>query len=71
MRKCNAAITRSRRLTAISPPAWCRRRESARAIGQFLVNRRAESEIQMLARKMNQLIDKVDDVEDLIRKKPN
>jgi CRP/FNR family cyclic AMP-dependent transcriptional regulator len=33
------------------------------------VNRRAESEIQGLARKMNLLGDKIDDVEDLLRKK--
>jgi CRP/FNR family transcriptional regulator, cyclic AMP receptor protein len=33
------------------------------------VNRRAESEIQGLARKLNLLVDKVDDVEDLLRGK--
>jgi uncharacterized membrane protein len=33
------------------------------------VNRRAESEIQGLARKLNLLVDKVDDVEDLLRSK--
>lgn len=36
----------------------------------FDVNRRAESEIQGLARKLNMLADKVGDVEDLIRGKP-
>jgi len=35
----------------------------------FDVNRRAESEIQGLARKMNLLGDKIDDVEELLRKK--
>jgi uncharacterized membrane protein len=33
------------------------------------VNRRAESEIQGLARKLNLLVDKVDDVEDFLRSK--
>ena len=33
------------------------------------VNRRAESEIQGLSRKLNQIVDKIDDVEDLVRKK--
>ena len=33
------------------------------------VNRRAETEIQGLARKMNLLGDKFEDVEDLLRKK--
>jgi len=33
------------------------------------VNRRAESEIQGLSRKLNQIVDKIDDVEDLLRKK--
>src|SRR5215471_5900804 len=36
----------------------------------FDVNRRAESEIQGVARKINQLIDKVGDIEDLLRSKP-
>ena len=35
----------------------------------FDVNRRAESEIQGLARKLNMLGDKIDDVEDLLREK--
>jgi CRP/FNR family cyclic AMP-dependent transcriptional regulator len=35
----------------------------------YLVNRRAESEIQGLARKLNLLGDKIDDVEDLLRQK--
>ena len=35
----------------------------------FEVNRRAEAEIQVLARKMNTLTEKIDDVEDLMRKK--
>src|SRR2546429_410144 len=35
----------------------------------FEVNRRAESEIQGLARKMNLLGDKIGDIEDLLRKK--
>jgi uncharacterized membrane protein len=33
------------------------------------VNRRAESEIQGLSRKMNLLGDKIEDVEELLRKK--
>ena len=33
------------------------------------VNRRAESEIQGLARKLNMLGNKIDDVEDLLREK--
>ena len=36
----------------------------------FDVNRRAESEIQGLARKLNLLSDKIDDVEELLRQKP-
>jgi len=35
----------------------------------FQVNRRAESEIQNLSRKLNTIVDKIDDVEDLVRKK--
>jgi len=35
----------------------------------FDVNRRAESEIQAMARKLNLLSDKIDDVEDLLRQK--
>src|SRR2546425_10484276 len=35
----------------------------------FQVNRRAESEIQGLAGKLNLLVDKVDDIEDLLREK--
>ena len=35
----------------------------------FDVNRRAESEIQAMARKLNLLTDKIDDVEDLLRQK--
>jgi CRP/FNR family cyclic AMP-dependent transcriptional regulator len=35
----------------------------------FDVNRRAESEIQGLAHKLNLLGDKIDDVEDLLRKR--
>ena len=35
----------------------------------YEVNRRAESEIQGLARKLNMLCDKIDDVEDLLREK--
>ena len=34
----------------------------------FDVNRRAESEIQSLSRKLNELAEKVDDVEELLRK---
>jgi uncharacterized membrane protein len=34
----------------------------------FEVNRRAESEIQSLAHQLSQLMDKVEDVEDLVRK---
>jgi uncharacterized membrane protein len=37
----------------------------------FEVNRRAEAEIQGLARKMNLLGEKMEDVEDLLRKKPS
>jgi len=37
----------------------------------FEVNRRAEVEIQGLARKLNMLGDKVDDVEDWLRKRPS
>jgi uncharacterized membrane protein len=37
----------------------------------FEVNRRAETEIQGLARKMNLLSDKIADVEDLVRGKPS
>ena len=37
----------------------------------FDVNRRAESEIQGLAHKLNLLGDKIDDVEDLLRTKPS
>jgi uncharacterized membrane protein len=33
------------------------------------VNRRAEAEIQGLARKLNTIVDKIDDVEDLVRKR--
>ena len=33
------------------------------------VNRRAETEIQGLARKLSLIVDKIDDVEDLVRKK--
>jgi CRP/FNR family transcriptional regulator, cyclic AMP receptor protein len=36
----------------------------------YEVNRRAESEIQGLASKLNLLSDKIDDVEDLLRQKP-
>jgi len=35
----------------------------------FAVNRRAESEVQELSRKLNTMIDKIDDVEELIRKR--
>ena len=35
----------------------------------YQVNRRAETEIQGLARKLNLIVDKIDDVEDLMRKK--
>jgi uncharacterized membrane protein len=35
----------------------------------FDVNRRAESEIQGLARKLNLIDDKINDVEDLLRRK--
>ncbi len=35
----------------------------------FEVNRRAEAEIQGLARKLNLIVDKIDDVEELVRKK--
>jgi len=35
----------------------------------FDVNRRAETEIQGLSRKLNQLVEKVDDVEDMLRAK--
>jgi CRP/FNR family cyclic AMP-dependent transcriptional regulator len=35
----------------------------------FDVNRRAESEIQSLSRKLNELAEKVDDVEELLRKR--
>jgi CRP/FNR family transcriptional regulator, cyclic AMP receptor protein len=35
----------------------------------FAVNRRAEAEIQELARKLNQLGEKIDDIEDLLREK--
>jgi CRP/FNR family transcriptional regulator, cyclic AMP receptor protein len=35
----------------------------------FDVNRRAESEIQTLAKKLNVLTDKIDDIEELVRKK--
>ena len=34
----------------------------------YEVNRRAESEIQGLARKVNLLTDKIDDIEDLVRR---
>src|SRR5204862_6920984 len=36
----------------------------------FEVNRRAASEIQGLARKLNRVDDKLDDIEDLLRQKP-
>jgi uncharacterized membrane protein len=35
----------------------------------FEVNRRAETEIQGVARKLNTIVDKIDDVEELVRKK--
>ncbi|HEU4786917.1 MAG TPA: DUF1003 domain-containing protein [Gemmatimonadaceae bacterium] len=35
----------------------------------YQVNRRAESEVQSLSRKLNVLIDKVDDVEELVRRR--
>ena len=35
----------------------------------FAVNRRAEAEVQALSRKLNTMIDKIDDVEELIRKR--
>ena len=35
----------------------------------FDVNRRAETEIQGVARKLNLIVDKIDDVEELVRKK--
>ena len=35
----------------------------------FDVNRRAETEIQGVARKLNAIVDKIDDVEELVRKK--
>jgi CRP/FNR family cyclic AMP-dependent transcriptional regulator len=34
----------------------------------FEVNRRAESEVQALSRKLNTIVDKIDDVEELLRK---
>ena len=34
----------------------------------FAVNRRAEAEVQSLSRKLNLMIDKMDDVEELLRK---
>jgi uncharacterized membrane protein len=37
----------------------------------FEVNRRAEAEIQGLARKMNLLGEKIEDVEELLRGKPS
>jgi CRP/FNR family cyclic AMP-dependent transcriptional regulator len=44
-------------------------RDRLRGELDYDVNRRAESEIQGLARKLNLLVDKVDDVEDLLRSK--
>ena len=35
----------------------------------FAVNRRAESEVQSLSRKLNMIVDKIDDLEDLLRRK--
>ena len=35
----------------------------------YEVNRRAEMGIQSLSRKLNMIVDKIDDVEDLVRKK--
>jgi uncharacterized membrane protein len=35
----------------------------------FAVNRRAESEVQSLSRKLNMIVDKIDDLEDLLRGK--
>jgi len=35
----------------------------------FAVNRRAESEVQALSRKLNTITDKIDDLEDLVRRK--
>jgi uncharacterized membrane protein len=37
----------------------------------FEVNRRAETEIQALAHKLNQLTEKVDDVADILRQPPS
>jgi uncharacterized membrane protein len=37
----------------------------------YEVNRRAESEIQRLAQKLNLVADKISDVEDLLREKPS
>jgi CRP/FNR family transcriptional regulator, cyclic AMP receptor protein len=37
----------------------------------YAINRRAESEIQGLARKLNLLCDKMADVEDLLREQPS
>ncbi|HEY1250128.1 MAG TPA: DUF1003 domain-containing protein [Thermoanaerobaculia bacterium] len=45
------------------------KKDRVRSEMDFDVNRRAESEIQGLARKLHQLADKVDDVEELLRKK--
>jgi len=35
----------------------------------FEVNRRAESEVQALSRKLNTIVDKIDDVEELLRQR--
>jgi uncharacterized membrane protein len=45
------------------------KKDRLRGVLDYDVNRRAESEIQGLARKMNLLSDKIEDVEELLRKK--
>jgi len=44
-------------------------RDRLRSELDYDVNRRAETEIQGLARKLSLIVDKIDDVEDLVRKK--
>jgi CRP/FNR family transcriptional regulator, cyclic AMP receptor protein len=46
------------------------KKDRVRSEMDYDVNRRAESEIQGLARKLHLLADKIDDVEELLRKKP-
>jgi uncharacterized membrane protein len=46
------------------------KKDRVRSELDYDVNRKAESEVQMLSRKLNQLADKIDDIDDLLRDKP-